>query len=47
MRMAGWLGTYFATHPNYKKSVTQNAERLCALQQKAKGIEHARQRDWL
>ncbi|MDR2637703.1 MAG: DUF4275 family protein [Zoogloeaceae bacterium] len=43
----GWLGPYFATHPDYKKLVAQDAERLRALQQKAKEIEHAKQRGWL
>ena len=43
----GWLGPYFAKHPDYSKLVALEAEQHRARQQKAREVERARHRGWL
>lgn len=43
----GWLGPYFAKHPDYAKLVAQDVERHRARKQKALEIERAKREGWL
>jgi hypothetical protein len=43
----GWLGPYFAKHPNYNALVLQEIERGRAIQRKAQEIARAKQEGWL
>jgi hypothetical protein len=43
----GWLGPYFAKHPNYDALVLQEIERGRAIQRKAQEIARAKQEGWL
>ena len=42
----GWLGPYFATHPNCNELVAQDIERDRAAQRKAKELERAKKQGW-
>lgn len=43
----GWLGPYFAKHPNYEALVLQDLERARAQHRKAQEIERSRREGWL
>lgn len=42
----GWLGPYFATHPDYKALVAQDVERHRARRRKAEEVERAKREGW-
>ncbi|MDR1933995.1 MAG: DUF4275 family protein [Candidatus Accumulibacter sp.] len=43
----GWLGPYFATHPDYRALVAQDIEQHRARQRKARELERARREGWV
>jgi hypothetical protein len=43
----GWLGPYFAEHPDYERLNKKNIERLLDDERKRKEMELARQKGWL
>lgn len=43
----GWLGPYFAKHPDYARLVAQDVEQHRARRQKALEIERAKRKGWL
>lgn len=43
----GWLGPYFAKHPDYSKLIAQEAELHSIRQRKNREIKRAKQNGWL
>jgi len=44
---SGWLGPYFAKHPNYDALIRQDHERCHAVQRREQEIQRAKREGWI